>query len=75
MPSIREIIDFARQTGIADADFISTFDPEHQSKIEDIFDVVRGSLHSTLTDGEVLDVLIDMVQKLDTYRKERGLDA
>ena len=71
MTKLWDIIDFARQTGIADADFVATYDPEHIALMEE---VVRIALNSNPY-GTCDCAGCAATQALHTYRKEHGLDV
>ena len=58
---------------VSNSRFIATFDPQHIALMEAIVRTASGSLFSLKTDGEIIDELINLVEALDDYRKERGL--
>ena len=85
MTKIQDIIDFARQTGIADADFTATFTPEHIALMEaaissiapDEYTMTEYTITCPWCGYDVLDGHNPTCEwmLLDTYRKERGLDG
>ena len=72
MTKIQDIIDFAQQTGIADEDFVATFDPEHIALMEAVCEAAVGYIEDR---DWCVTALANAAHYLQAYRKERGLDG
>lgn len=80
MSKLWDIINFAHETGIADAEFTATFDPEHIALMEA---VVQAAIDLSImadscpycTNTENASAADRVVTALLDYRKERDLDG
>ena len=81
MAKIQDIINFARETGIADVEFMDTFDPQHIALMEAVIERTWFATDSWETSYCCGHDLFDghaescPVEKLFKFRKEHGLDG